>query len=426
MTTTSDRAAVRAATDGSVDGDGVGGPGARRRWLLIVGIGALVIVLVGAVIALTAGGDSGTSGSSSALRTTRVARRDLIARLSFDGTLGYVNPVTLSARAASSATSSSTSGSPSGRGGASTASSSSSSSSGPSTVTSIAPAGQVVTQGQVLFALDGNPTVLLYGATPAYRELSQSSTPGPDILQLEYNLSQLGYHPGTVDDTYTSQTAAAVKAWETDLGRPNPDGNVELGEVVFENGPVRVGAHSVEVGGTVASGGAVMSVSGTTRVVTLNVDASRQNLVHPGNTALVTFPDGSTAEGLIFAVSKVATSSSSSSNNSSSNTGSQGSGASAATTSATVPVTIVLPATAKVPDLDQAPVTVGVTQEERANALSVPVTALLALSEGGYGLEIVEASGQTRIVAVRVGVYADGYVEVSGPGISVGTKVVSA
>ena len=398
---------------------------ARPRWRRapwIGGVAAVVVVLVIAVVAVTSGGDSGSGGNVAALRSATVTRRDLVARLSFDGTLGYVNPVTISAHAASAA--SSTTSASSSRGGSSASSAgSTTASSGTSTVTSIASSGQIVMQGQPLFALDNEPTVLLYGSTPAYRQLSTSSTPGPDILQLETNLAELGYNPGTVDGTYTSMTALAVKSWEQALGRANPDRIVELGEVVFENGPVRVGTHNVEVGATVGGGASVMQVTGTTRVVTVNVDASRQDLVHAGNNALVTFPDGSTAEGLIFAVSKVAASSSSSQTTTG---GNQGSGATATTASATVPVTILLPATATVPDLDQAPVTVGITQQEKKNALSVPVTALLALSEGGYGLQIVAPSGLTRIVPVQVGVYADGYVEVSGVGISPGLKVVTA
>ena len=52
----------------------------------------------------------------------------------------------------------------------------------------------------------------------------------------------------------------------------------------------------------------------------------------------------------------------------------------------------------------------------------MPVAALLALAEGGYGLEIIEGSG-SRIVAVETGLFADGRVEVSGDGVSQGATV---
>jgi len=54
--------------------------------------------------------------------------------------------------------------------------------------------------------------------------------------------------------------------------------------------------------------------------------------------------------------------------------------------------------------------------------LTVPVAALLALAEGGYGLEVVDG-GRSSITAVETGLFADGRVEVSGSGIAAGTTV---
>ena len=391
------------------------GDAAQPRWRsrrVRIGGAVVAVVVVAGIIVLVSGGGSSSPAVSATGHSSTVTRRNLVSRQSVDGTLGYANPITISAAGGASSTSSSAATSAAGGGAAGGSSSSSGSTS--STITSIAPEGSVVTLGQTLFAINGEPTVLLFGSTPMYRQLSTSSTAGPDILQLEYDLKALGYNPGTVDDTYTSATASAVQAWETNLGRSSPDGVVALGEVVFEQGPVRIGAHVVEVGETVASGGAVMNITGTAHVVTVNLDATQQSLVKPFGEALITFPDGSSATAVIASVGKVATSTSSS-------TGTAG----AATAAATIPVTIVFPAGAKVPDLDQAPVTVGITSEARSNVLAVPVTALLALAEGGYGVEVVQPSGATTIVAVQVGVYADSYVEVSGNGISEGTRVVT-
>ena len=50
------------------------------------------------------------------------------------------------------------------------------------------------------------------------------------------------------------------------------------------------------------------------------------------------------------------------------------------------------------------------------------VAALLALAEGGYGVQVVDGS-TTRIVAVRTGLFADGKVEISGNGLRAGMKV---
>jgi multidrug efflux pump subunit AcrA (membrane-fusion protein) len=57
------------------------------------------------------------------------------------------------------------------------------------------------------------------------------------------------------------------------------------------------------------------------------------------------------------------------------------------------------------------------------NVLAVPVEALLALSEGGYAVEVADESGVTHLVPVTVGVFADGMVEIEGD-IDAGTRVV--
>jgi hypothetical protein len=71
---------------------------------------------------------------------------------------------------------------------------------------------------------------------------------------------------------------------------------------------------------------------------------------------------------------------------------------------------------------DGASVDVRFTVSERKNVLSVPVVALLAEAEGGYGVEVV-SGGTSRIVAVRTGLFAGGRVEVSGSGLAEGLQV---
>ena len=74
---------------------------------------------------------------------------------------------------------------------------------------------------------------------------------------------------------------------------------------------------------------------------------------------------------------------------------------------------------------DQAPVKVFLTTEVSENVLYVPVNALLALAEGGYALEVYEGLAEgstfegesgvdTTYVAVEIGVFTDGFVEVIG------------
>jgi hypothetical protein len=72
--------------------------------------------------------------------------------------------------------------------------------------------------------------------------------------------------------------------------------------------------------------------------------------------------------------------------------------------------------------LDQAPVDVRAVSEAVENVLAVPVSALLALAEGGYAIELVDGTG-TTLVSVDPGFFADGWVEITGD-VQVGDVVV--
>ena len=76
--------------------------------------------------------------------------------------------------------------------------------------------------------------------------------------------------------------------------------------------------------------------------------------------------------------------------------------------------------------LDQAPVQVAITTGTVRDALVVPVNALVTLSGGGYAVEVAEAAGAHRLVAVTPGLFddADGLVAVTATGLPAGTRVV--
>jgi multidrug efflux pump subunit AcrA (membrane-fusion protein) len=136
---------------------------------------------------------------------------------------------------------------------------------------------------------------------------------------------------------------------------------------------------------------------------------SQQGYVKAGDRVQVTLPDGRKVKGRISEVGRVAQT--------------QGSGQEQTTT---IPVTVTLDNPKAGGRLDQAPVDVFVTTQTRKGVLAVPVGALLALKEGGYAVETVDAAGQHRLVAVRLGVFSDGMVEVAGTGLGAGMKVVTA
>jgi hypothetical protein len=71
-------------------------------------------------------------------------------------------------------------------------------------------------------------------------------------------------------------------------------------------------------------------------------------------------------------------------------------------------------------------VQVALTVQSVRHVLAVPIAALVALAGGGYGLEVVGPAGRHRLVGVHTGVFAGGDVQVSGAGLTPGTRVVVA
>ena len=52
-------------------------------------------------------------------------------------------------------------------------------------VTFVPKEGTIINFGEVLFAVDNKPVILVEGETPFYRTLDLNSDPGPDVFQLE-------------------------------------------------------------------------------------------------------------------------------------------------------------------------------------------------------------------------------------------------
>jgi hypothetical protein len=277
------------------------------------------------------------------------------------------------------------------------------------TYTALPGLGQVITQGQSLYSIDGKPVPLFYGTTTMWRDFRLGMDDGPDVGELTANLIALGFGSGLTQSNHFSQaTADAVSRWQASIGVPQT-GFVRLGEVIFEPGPIRVSNVHGAVG-QAASPGPVLDATTTNRIVTVALSVSKEYLVHTGDKVSVLLPDGkTTTDGHIRDISKVAQSGSG---------GSGGGGGSGPT----VNITITLDHPEESGNLDQAPVNVNITDASVRGVLAVPINALLALSEGGDAVEVV--SGGTRhLVAVHTGLYSDTMVEVSGPGITEGTLV---
>jgi len=276
-------------------------------------------------------------------------------------------------------------------------------------VTQLAAAGDIVQAGEPIYTLDGShPVILLTGATPTWRPMAPGMSDGADVKELEQNLQDLGFASAgsalKVDDHWDEATTTAVKAWQHALGVAET-GTIDLGQLVFEPGPLRVTSTAVDLGGTVAPGGSVVNGTTTNRIVSVDLDTVSQGTVKVGDPVDITLPDGvTTTTGTVTAVGSVATAGQDGAN-------------------PTIPVTITLDDPSATGVVDQAPVLVAITTATATDVLAVPVQALVALLEGGYAVEVV--SGATySYVGVQLGLFANGWVEINGNGLDAGQTVV--
>ena len=294
--------------------------------------------------------------------------------------------------------------------------------------------GAVISQGQRVYSVSNEPVPLLYGSIPAYRAFYIGMSDGADVGELTQDLITLGYGAGlTEGNHYSAATATAVKAWQAALGLP-ATGEVLLGQVVFEPDPIRVTSVTPAVGSSAggggsasgggAGGGTVLTATGTAPIVTVDLDVTQEYLVKPGDAVTITLPDGtSTVGGHIETVGNVASCPGGGSTGTGSADQSPCSSTGSGTSSTpTVPVTITLDSTPPGATLDQAPVNVNVTTQRVNNVLAVPVNALLALQGGGFGVDVM-SNDSSHLVGVTTGVYSDTLVQISGSGITAGTRV---
>ena len=272
-------------------------------------------------------------------------------------------------------------------------------------VTSITDEGTLVGRGDPLIALDQEPVVLLIGDLPAYRTMT-AGVVGDDVLQLEENLVALGFgdiEGFVVDGDYDTATSLAVAAWQASLGA-SPDGVVNLGDVIVAPNPLRIGQHLVSIGNVVLSGTPIMTTSVGETFVTVELSTDDQDLVEVGDAVVVELPDGSLEPATVTEIGTVVLANQ------------QGE------TYFEMTVTLDDPDAAL--GLDQAPVDVEIIGDRADDVLAVPVTALLALAEGGYAVEVVNDDATTTLIGVDPGLFADGFVEVASDGLRAGMQVV--
>jgi peptidoglycan hydrolase-like protein with peptidoglycan-binding domain len=339
----------------------------RGRVAVAAGSAGLVAAVVaGAAIGLGGSGGGQAGASTEALPTRSVEKTTLSQSELVSGSIEYGDPVSVR-----------------GHGGV---------------LTWLPALGAVVRRGQPVYRVDNRPVPLFFGRMPLYRSLHAGNT-GADVRQVETNLKALGYTGFSVDSRYTAATASAVRKWQKAV-KLTRTGVFDPNSVVLARGPIRVAAHTGHLGE--AAEGSVLSYTGTVRRVRVDLDVALQDIVRPGVKATITMPDRKTLEGTVTSVGAVTT---------------QGQ---EPDQPATIAVTVAPESQSALGRLVGAHVSVELTSQEAENVLAVPVVALVALAEGGYGVQLANGS----YVAVELGMYADGKVQIAGDGLTEGTPVV--
>ena len=348
----------------------------RKTWVLAAAVVLVAAAAIGGVVATSGGGHATPAAQASAVNTATVDRGTLSDMVSQYGILTYRarsdgSPYAVINRAGG-------------------------------TYTKLPTAGDNVDCGSVLYRVNNHPVLLLCGSTPAYRSLSAGDS-GPDVAALNANLVHLGYatraqlDPSSHD--FSSATASALKKLQSELGEEQT-GSLDLGQAVFLPESVRIATVTGELGGSAQPGRQVAQATSDTLEVEVNLDPSQQREVKKGDRAQITLPGNTSATGTVDRLGRVAQVPTGQDN----------------TAGATIPAYISLDHPQQAHSLDQAPVQVEITTKGVANALSVPVTAIVGRSGGGFAVEVVGADGRRKLVAVKLGLFdtAGGRVQVEG------------
>ncbi len=306
--------------------------------------------------------------------TVRVERTSLTAHLQLNGTLSYGDSIDLLGRTG--------------------------------TVTGLPAVGTEIAVGQAIYEVDGRPVIAVRGERPFWRDLAAGIPNGPDVQQLEQFLVDAGFGADiTPDEKFTWVTRQRVAEWQESLGLEGT-GMVTLGDIVAINAPtVRVADVTGALGDS-ASQSPLSYTSTQLRVVVALTEAQARELV-PTTVVTVVLPDGTEAPGSITSIDP----------------GGQPTAEEGRTTPPTASIDFDEPDVAT--GIGLRAVRVLVASEEIADALVVPVNALVATLDGGYALDVLRGGELVR-VPVDLGLISDARVQIVDGDVVEGDTVVIA
>jgi hypothetical protein len=376
-------------------------PKRSRRWIAAAAVLA-VATAGGAVWFLRRDTPAPRAAAAVIVDTAPVVRTDLSATVSLNGTLGYgrAEPVK------------------GGRGGI---------------VTWLPRPGATIERGDQLYRVADQPVSLFYGSLPLYRDLAEPGTVGRDVRIVARNLEALGYEIGSQpgpgetitrpapaatagrpkpkqtritvrkgESVLTGSLIRAVKRWQQDAELP-VTGRIGLGGVTVLPGAVRVDSVTALRGDSADT--PLLTVTPTTKVVTAQASVTEAGTIHRGDRVTVVLPGDTSVAGKVSAVSTAVQAD-------------EEQGSSAEPKRA---ITVTVDNPKKLNGIDAAAVQVDLAGETHEDVLAVPVGALVALSEGGYAVQVADGG----LVAVTTGMFAKGLVEVTGDGLAEDVRVVT-
>lgn len=272
-------------------------------------------------------------------------------------------------------------------------------------------------------------SILLFGQIPAWREIKLGVTPGLDIKQLKHNLVMLGYGSESPinesSEIFSALTMQSIKNMQADLGL-NSTGTLSLGDVVFLPGKsiVQYNSNFPSIG-TVANPNTVVlsllpieeeSLSNNAlnsssykslQKVSTTIPVVNKELIEINSQVKIELPNEVEVYGSVSEIGKIAIVP-------------QGNQSG----DPYLEVSITINDDKSFLEWTGADVTVYVTREIASGVMAVPITSLVSLLRGGYGLEVV-TDNATQLVPVEVGMYSDGWVEISSEYIKTGVQVMN-
>lgn len=271
------------------------------------------------------------------------------------------------------------------------------------TVTGLAPIGTVVAGGTILFHIDELPVVAI---EPSDAVAAVLTSPTFTTAELEEALGATGHDPDremTVDGVVTAATEAAMERWQAAAGVP-VTGSTDPGQYLpVPVGPQVVDDRLVTEGANLITGGPILTTTVSRLSIAVEVEVGEADEFELGQVVTIELADESTADGAVAEIGAVTP---------------------ADDPQGTPTVTITIGVVGGDDgSLVEGPVTVVSVGEEILGATVVPVRALVALAEGGFAVEKV-VDGTPTLVAVELGSFDDGMVEVVDGDLTPGDEVV--